>query len=222
MSSRRRRAKGSKRRAANQGTGRQSGTVLSNYHHYPGPIQMPPSQSIMIQLRNGFAGISNGAGVFGAVIPCDPSLTLSSAFGSVALFPEWTDWLALFGNVKCVQLEVKILPQSIDEVKGDTPGVLNMASNLQTTTTPTTAQSVADNSDSQIWNMLSDSTGTGRYHALRHKRSLIFASTSSPVPSSNTYGGCPGGIAFYANGLPINTGVIYVHVVGTYVLMNRT
>jgi hypothetical protein len=168
-----------------------------------------------------FSGISNGSGVFQAVIPCDPSVTLSSAWGSVPLFGEYTDWLALFGNIKCVQLEVKMLPQSIDEVKGDTPGVLCIASNLNTNTLPTSAQSLADNTDSQFWNFINDSTGIGRYHAMRHKKSLEWATTGVPVPSSNSYIGCPGAIGFYANGLPVSTGIISVHVVGTYLLMNR-
>jgi hypothetical protein len=222
MKKRSARRRGRARRATNLSTGRDTGTIVSGFRRYPGPIQMPPAQSIMIQLRNGFAGITNGSGVFGAVIPCDPSVTLSSAWGSVSLFPEYSDWLALFGQIKCVALEVKMLPQSIDEVKGDTPGVLNYSSNLQTVAVPTSAQQVADNADSNFWNVLSDSTSMGRYISLRHKKSIGWAASGTPVPSNSNYIGCPGGIAFYANGLPVNTGIIYVHVTGTYMLMNRT
>jgi len=201
---------------------RASRYMLSDYRRYPAPIQRTPRSQIVIQLRNYFLGTTNGSGVFAAVIPCDPSATLSATFGSTALFPEWSDWLALFGSVKCIQLEVKLHSATTDEVKGDVNRGLIMAGNLQNVTVPSNYTSVADNADSQSWNVLQDTTPTGRYHAIRHSRSLEWAAASLPVPSNSNYIGCPGGIAFYGDTMPANLTICTVHVVGTYKLMNRT
>jgi hypothetical protein len=183
---------------------------------------MPLNQSVMIQLRNIAIGSTNGSGVIAGVIPCDPSSTLSATFGSNPLFPEWSDWSALFQHVKCVQLEVKLLAQTSDEVKGDVNRGLVVAGNLQNITVPSNYGSVADNGDSQIWNPLQDQSSRGLYHAIRHRSSIEWASSSTPSPSSIQYVGCPGGIAIYGDTLPASLGIILLHITGTYKVSSRT
>jgi len=214
--------KKSGRRSRPYSTGRKSGVITSNFRKYPGPIQMPPSQAIMVQLRNYLNATSNGSGILAGVIPADPSSTLSATFGSTSLFPEWSDWLALFGSVRVVQLEIKLLSISLDEVKGDTSPGFIMAGNLQSTAVPSNYQSVADNADSQSWNPLQDTTSAGRYHAIRWPRTVLWASATTPAPSSLQFTGCPGGFAIYGDTLPATLKVLSIHVTGTYMLMNRT
>lgn len=175
-----------------------------------------------MQLRNSFTALSNGAGTIAGFIPCDPSVTLSATFGSVALFTEWTNVTALWSQVRCRQLSLHIYPASTDEVKGDVLPSLAISGNLQVAATPTTYQLTMDNTDSQLYPFLTDQSGKGRYHAFNHDlRRLIYSSVGTPA-STTTYSGCPGAISIFAAGLPINTVFLSISVVGTYEMMSRS
>lgn len=203
-------------------SGPSNGTVLSGYHRYPAPIKMPLSQQFRMQL-SGAVGIStNSSGVIAGVLPCDPSVTLAAPFTATAMFAEWSNLLALFTQVKCIQLDVRIVPNQVDETKGTLDAVVAIAGNLQVTTTPSAISDLSDNPDCQLYPVLLDTAGVGRYHAIRHTNRLIFSSTASPNPSSSIYTGCPGGIAFYGSGLPVSTQLMNILYYGTYVFSTRS
>jgi len=176
----------------------------------------------MVQLTNTSALLSNGSGVVAGTLVCDPSVTLTAPFSSQAIFSEWSAFANLFTQVKCVQFNVTIYPGTTDEVKGDLAAVLAFASNISATATPSSYSSVADNGDSQTYPLLLDTSARGRYIALRHRRNLGFTNTAQPVPTSNLYAGCPGGIGFYGSGFPVSTGVGSLHYSGTYIFSMRT
>lgn len=220
-----RKFKSRKRRTGGR-TMRRQAPVLSSDRKYPGPLVLQPTSITTIQLRSVFSASSDGSGIFKGVIPADPSATLSSYFGSVTMFSEWTTWTNLFNQVKCVQLEVKILPTTSDEVKGDAqPGVV-IGSNLISIAVPSIYGSVSDNPDSQIWTPLNDNSGKGRYHSMHHFRRLGWANTNDPSPKDLAgvplYIGCPGGIAIYGSGFAVSTQIFLFQAVGTYLLSNRT
>jgi hypothetical protein len=189
---------------------------------YPAPLPRSLNQRFRISLSNFFGAVSNCSGILAGVIPCDLSVTLTSAFGSVTMFPEWSSWAALFSQVRCVQLEIRCIPIYVDEVKGDSNNGLLLAGNLQSTTVPSTYQTLSDNADVQSWNPITDTGGQGRYHAISHSKLLGFTASSTPVPSANNYMGCPGGIAFYGSGYTAGINVTNIIVTGHYELMNRT
>jgi len=202
--------------------GKKRKTTMSNHRRYPAPIQFELKQGFMVQMRNLVSMTTDGSGVLAGVVPCNPNATLSSAFGSVAIFSEWTNWAALFASVKCVQLEV-ICKSKYVETKGDVPGVVVIGGNIQQGGSfPSTYATAADNTDSQTWNITNDTSGRGVYHAIRHLKKLMPAATNDPDPTGDAYIGCPGGIAFYGNALPITTSMMTVHIVGTYVVYSRT
>jgi hypothetical protein len=196
--------------------------VVSNYRRYPAPVTIPPKQGVMIQLRNHVFMSSDGTGTVAGIVPCNPNATLSSAFGSVALFPEWTNWAALFSSVKAVQLELVGKSRYV-ETKGDTPGDVIIASQFTVGTSfPSSYATAADNTDSQSWNLTDDTSGRGFYHAFSHKRSLAPSATNDPDPTGDAYIGCPGGIALFGNTLPVSTSLMSILVVGTYVVYVRS
>jgi hypothetical protein len=164
---------------------------------------------------------SNGSGLIAGFIPCDPSSTLSSTFQTVAMFTEWSSLAALFSQIRCVQLEVTFVPLSLDEVKGDTTYSISISSNLQVATTPGSYGVVDDNCDSQLYPFATDTSGRGRYHALRHSPKLGFSSIGTPA-SSTIYSGCPGAIQIFASPLANSTIYLSCQIVGTYDLMSRS
>jgi hypothetical protein len=133
------------------------------------------------------------------------------------MFPAYVNyWLNLFSQVKCVQLDMTLVPSTTDEVKGDQDAVLAIAGQLSSTTAPTAYGDVANNSDSQAYPILLDTRGMGRYHAIRHTRDLQWANSASPVPTPSIYAGCPGGIGFYGSGFPVSTTIGSIRICGTY------
>jgi hypothetical protein len=195
---------------------RQAGIITNGNRRYPGPITIPLRQVIMIQVSNSSALASNASGVIAGVIPCDPTATLSAPFTAAAMFPQFADWNLVLGQVRCVQLDVTVTPAQANETKGDINASLAIAGNVQNTTTPSSYADVMNNSDSQIYPILLDDRGLGRYHAIRHGKELGYASSVSPVPTPSLYQGCPGGIGFYGSGFPVSTTIGALRITGTY------
>jgi len=198
-----------------------SGVVHTGFRKYPGPITIPQRQTLMMQFANTLGVTSNGSGIIAGVLQCDPSITYAAPFSAIAAFSEWTDIVPLFAQVKCVQLEIIIYPTTTDEVKGDILPPLALGGSLAVGSTPASYAVVIDNTDSQEYPILLDTTGRGRYHAIRHSRNLQFAAVSSPTPSTSIYAGCPGGIAIYGGAFPANTQIASVTIRGTYLLRCR-
>jgi hypothetical protein len=177
---------------------------------------------MQIQLRNAVSMTTDGSGTLAGVIPLNPNATLSSAFGSVALFPEWTNWAALFASVKAVQLEV-IGKSCYVETKGDVPGQVIIATQFQSGTSfPSTYPTAADNTDSQSWVVTNDTSGRGFYHSYRLKSGLQPAASNDPDPTGDAYLGCPGGISLYGSLLPVSLAIVRLLVVGTYIVYSRS
>jgi hypothetical protein len=189
---------------------------------YPLMIRLPPSQKYTIQLRNQVNATSNGSGILAGFLPCDPSATLSATFQSVTQFTEWSSLTALFSQIRCLQYCARFYPATTDEVKGDILPVLAISGNLQLATAPGSYNITADNTDSQIYPFLLDTSGKGRYHSFNHDRKRLEYSSTGTPSSSTIYSGCPGAIQVYASGLPINTVSLTIHIVGTYQLMSRS
>jgi hypothetical protein len=220
---RQRRAKRTRR--PRRGRARKTGAmVMSGFTRYPGPFRVPLNQSIIFQLRNVVALSTSGAGGIAAFIPADPSATLGTQLGSVAIFPEWTSINTLFQQVRIKQLEVTLQPQQLDETKGDIVSSMVIGGNLQTALTPSSYNFVADNSDSQEWSPLNDTGGRGRYHAIKWPNNIPYANVTSPAPSSggNFAGGCCGSIQFFASALPVSSAICTIKIVGTYQFKCRT
>jgi hypothetical protein len=215
MPNRKRRPTGRKSRP------RRERKIASGYQLYPAPLSIPLGNSVRIQLRNIITVTSDGSGVVNGTIPCNPAATLSAPFPSAALFSEWTNWSTVFAQVKAVQLECTFRSAYV-ETKGDTITNLAISGNLQSNGAPGSYAVVIDNGDSQTWPLTLDTAGVGRYHAIKHKKSLQWAAIASPFPSGNNYVGCPGGIGMYGSSYPVSTHLFDILVVGTYLLSSRT
>ena len=201
---------------------RGSGTVMSGHQRLPGPINVPMSQAVMLTFRQQQALTSNSSGVIAVFISCDPSAaTVAPLVVSSALFNDWSSVFQLFKQVKCVQFDLRIEPTASNETKGDFVPNLAISGSLTTSSTPSTYQSVVDNQDSQIYPILKDQSGKGRYHAIRHTRQLEWASTASPAPSTSIYAGCPGGIGIYGDTFPVSSTIASLLITGTYLLRVR-
>jgi len=164
---------------------------------------------------------TDGSGVLAGIIPGNPNATLSSAFGSVALFPEWTNVAALFAGVRIHQLEVTVMSKYV-ETKGDIPGTVIIGTQfIVGGSFPNTYATASDNQDSQMISITNDTSGRGNYHAMRWPKAPP-AATNDPDPTGDALIGAPGGISFYGNALPISLSIIQILVVGTYVLYARS
>jgi hypothetical protein len=195
--------------------------IRSGYQLYPGPFRIPLSNSITLQLKSIVIGSTDSSGVFAAAVPCDPSATLSARLGGNAIFDEWTTIKALFSHVKCLQLEVVLRPCYV-ETKGDTVNNVAISGNLMIfTSTPTGFATVIDNADSQSYAATLDTANHGCYHAIRHKKSLLWGSVNGPTVT-DSYIGCPGGIQMYSSSLPTSTNFLNVMITGTYQFANRS
>jgi len=110
-----------------------------------------------------------------------------------------------------------------DDTKGDVPEPLAIASSTSPTlVVPSTFQQVIDNGDAQLWPVIQDYSGRGRYHACR-LTGLTWALTSTPNPgsSSGIGAGCPGSIIMYGSGYPNSVQVCSIKYTGTYLLRTR-
>jgi len=199
-------------------------TVTSGYGRYPSPISKPLNQAIVFQFRNLIAVTSNGSAVVSGTIPCDPSAILAAPFAAGAMFPEWASNIQpLFSSVKCIQLECFFQPSTVDEVKGDSTLGVAIAGNLTSIANFAISYlATMDNGDSQDWNPMLDTSGRGRYHAIRHRKSLLWGGTATPASSAAIYAGAPGGIGVYGSFPAINSQVFTIRVVGTYLLSSRS
>lgn len=189
----------------------------------PPPRQISPLQTLTILLR-GYCGVaSNGSGVVAAALPFDPSVTLAANFGGGAIFNEWTNNSNMWQNVKILQFEAEFVRVQTDDTKGDVPEPLAIASSTSPTLViPSSFQQVIDNGDSQLWPVIQDYSGRGRYHSTRLTQ-LAWALTSTPNPgvSSGIAAGCPGSIIMYGSGYPNSVQVCSIKYTGTYMLRTR-
>jgi len=186
----------------------------------PVPRSFNTAKPYLIQLRNIFSGVSNGSGLLAGSIPFDPSVTLGSPFGSVAIFDEWKSVAALFGRIKLKEFTISMTPAYIDETKGDTFGLMALCSNASgTIVTPSTYDQIADNADSVIWNPIRDQSGVAKVHSFR-PRGLGWASTATPGGVTGL--GCPGQFLILASSLPNSSTILTFKLVGTYLVDNRT
>lgn len=197
---------------------KQSGIVTNGNRRYPGPITIPLNQALMIQVGGVTALSSSAGGIIAGVLPCDPTATLAAPFSVGVMFPQYSNWSLNFSRVRCVQLDINLVPVQANETKGDIDAVLAIAGNIQNTTAPSSYADLINNSDSQIYPILLDDRGLGRYHAIRHTKALLWASSVSPVPTPSLYAGCPGGIAFYGAGFPASTQFGTIRITGTYMV----
>jgi len=198
------------------------GLVKVGFQLYPKPYKMPPTNTFLMQFRNLITITANGSGVVSGMLPCDPSATLAAPFASGAMFNEWTNVAALFSQIKCLQLECTFQSSSQDEVKGDSSIGMAIASNLTSISNFATSYlATMDNAESQSWPFIMDQSGIGRYHSMRHKRSLNWGGTATPASSAAIYAGCVGGIGIYCS-TAINLQCATVMVVGTYLLSQRS
>jgi len=189
----------------------------------PSPRQISPMQTLVVQLRGYCGAASNGSGVLAAALPFDPSATLSSTFGSGAIFSEWTSNSNQWQNVKVLQFEAEFVRVQTDDTKGDIPEPLAIASSTSPTlVVPSSFQQVIDNGDAQLWPVIQDYSGRGRYHSTRLTQ-LSWALTSTPNPgsSSGIGSGCPGSIIMYGAGYPNSVQVCSIKYTGTYLLRTR-
>jgi hypothetical protein len=206
------------------GRGRRSGKerkmVLSDGNLVPSPQRTPTSKSWVIPI-NGFTALTtSGAGTISGFLPCDPSATLSAPFSSGVMFPEWTSLATLFGQVRLVQMELRLTPCGVDETKGDVTNPLAYSPVQATASAPSSYQAVMDNAGSSLWNCLTDTSGKTRYTSIRG-RGNIFASTSSPAPSTSIYAGCPGGFGFYLTPTPVSTQICLIAIKAVYEFRDR-
>jgi len=196
--------------------------VKVGYNLYPQPYRMPATNTFLIQFRNLITITANGSGVVSGMIPCDPSATLAAPFASGAMFTEWTNVASLFSQIKCLQLECTFYPSSQDEVKGDTSIGMAIATNITSISNFATSYvATMDNAMSQSWPFIMDQSGIGRYHALKHKKSLAWGGTATPASSAAIYAGCVGGIGIYCS-TAISLQCATVMVVGTYLVSQRS
>jgi hypothetical protein len=213
--------KRSRRGPGRQRKGRGMQVVTLGTRKYPTPATINLNRVVKMQFRNFITITSNGSGIVNGILPCSPLATLAAPFPVSAMFPEYAAYSALYANVKCVQFEATFYAATSDEVKGDTSIGMAISSNLQTATAPGSYSVIADNGDSQLWPSLLDTTASGRYHAFKHGRGLLWAASGTPVPDSNAYAGCPGGIGVYGSGYANSTLIATVTVVGTYLFKSR-
>jgi hypothetical protein len=140
------------------------------------------------------------------------------------MFPEWTNWAALYGTVKVKQFQVNFVRSYLDEVKGDSFFPIAIATTYSAgLITPASINVVIDNGDSQLWPVFTDHSGGGRMHSFKFP-GLAWATTSTPNPGSSTGAqiGCPGGVLVYAASLPTSITVATIQIIGTYLLRLRT
>jgi hypothetical protein len=165
---------------------------------------------------------TDGTGTLAGVIPGNPNATLSSAFGSVALFPEWSNVAALFAAVRIRQLEITVMTKYV-ETKGDVPGTVIICTQFVSSTSfPSSYATASDNQDSQIISITNDTSGRGNYHAMSWPRKIAPAATNDPDPTGDALIGAPGGISLFGNTLPVSVSMLQILVVGTYDLFNRS
>lgn len=190
------------------------------------PLPMPSSPMVeyKITLRNNLTLTSSGGGVVNTFLQSDPSSTTSSFFGTVTQFPEWATWANLFGQVKLLQFEIRLLPVYIDDTKGDSAVPLAFGTDINPAiVVPGSYPNVLDNSDSQLWQPYRDYSGKPFYHAYKATQ-LPWASTGTPNPgfSNGVAAGCPGGIQFYGGTFPNSTAIVDVVVTGHYLLRGKS
>jgi len=207
------------------GRGRRSGQrknkmVQADGNLVPAPHRSPTSQTWLIPI-NGFTALTtSGAGTVSGFLPADPSVTLSAPFSSGVMFPEWSSLATLFGRVRLVQMELRMTPCGVDETKGDVTNPLAYSPVQATASAPSSYQAVMDNAGSSLWNVLTDTSGKTRYTALRGIGN-VFASTSSPAPSTSINAGCPGGFGFYFTPTPVSTQLCLIAIKAIYQFQDR-
>jgi len=117
-------------------------------------------------------------------------------------------------------MELRLTPCGVDETKGDVINPLAYSPVQATASAPSSYQAVMDNAGSSLWNVLSDTSGKTRYTAIRG-RGNIYASTSTPAPSTSINAGCPGGFGFYFTPTPVSTQLCLIAIKAIYEFQDR-
>jgi len=189
----------------------------------PAPMMVSTNKSFTMQFRNVVPVITSAGGVINSYISFDPSVVTQVAFGSGTQFTEWTSASSLFNTVRVKQFEIQICRTYLDETKGDDYQPLVYASvRTGVLSNPGSYQAVIDNGDSQMYNILADSSGKNHYAAVK-MRQVAWATVTTPNPGSSTgiIAGCPGGFVFYGTGYPASTQLGFMKIVGTYQFKTR-
>jgi len=216
--------KGSKRARGRAPRGRMMPANASRHDiKMPEPLFVPSMRTTTMQFSNVIFGMTNSSGVFAGYIPFDPSVTLTTFWSSAVLFNEWSTFANLWGEVKVLRFEASFAIQYIDDTKGDAPGPLMIASiSSPIATTPVNYQQVADNGDAQMWNLVSDKSGSNRFHSVKMKQ-VAWAGVTTPNPGSSNgiVAGCPGSIITYGSGYAASVALVTCKVRGLYRFRTR-
>jgi len=189
----------------------------------PRPLESRVGRTTTVILRNYATVATDSSGVHTGVIPCDPSATLSSYYGSVTMFPEWANYAALYNEVKLVQLDIRLTTTyTYDGKQAQAEPMIIAGVTSAITAAPSGYAAVADNGDAQFWPCLIDTSGRNRFHAIRFRPSA-WATVTTPNPGSSTgiSAGCPGGILLYLSSAPVSTQIATVLITGQYLLRTR-
>jgi len=220
MSSRR---KFSRRKRTNRKRTRLTPFNMNCENKLPLPMPSAPNQTLKVTLRNNLTCVSSGAGVINSFLQFDPSSTTSGTFNTVTQFPEWATWANLFGQVRLIQFEIRLLPVYIDDTKGDLAVPVAFGTDINPAiVAPGSYSNALDNADSQMWQPYRDYSGKAFYHSYKASQ-LPWASVGTPNPgfSNGVAAGCPGGIQFYGGTFPNSTAIFDVVVCGHYLLRGK-
>jgi hypothetical protein len=168
---------------------------------------------------------SDSFGVVSTFIPFNPNITLSATYLSgSAIFPEYTnDLINLFNEVKLSQFDVTIVSCVNEDTKTTAMDPLAIGSiTAASYSAPSNYATVLDCADAQVYPILFDRSGTGRFHGVRFRvASYAESSTPNPGSSSGISAGCPGAILLYADGAPASTQVGFIRYTGRYLMRTR-
>jgi len=189
----------------------------------PSPMMTPTNRTVTFQFRNVVPMNTSAGGTVNSFISFDPSATTQVTFGSGTQFTEWSAVASLFNTVRVRQFEIQICRTYLDETKGDdyTPIVYSSVRS-GILANPGNFQAVVDNGDSQMYSILTDTSGKNHFAATR-MRQIAWATVSTPNPGSSNgiLAGCPGGYIFFGSGLPASVTLGFVKIVGTYQFRTR-
>lgn len=201
------------------------GYTVTNDVKVPAPISIPTMRTHRFVLRGTCPLLANSSGEVAAVIPFDPSATLSSTYlGGSVIFDEYKSLSVLYSELKVRKFEITIYSAYTDANFGSNqPSPLAICSNSGATyTNPGSYAAVMDNGDSQMYPIAFDNSGTGRFHSVT-MRVAAYALTATPNPGSSTgiSAGCPGHIALYAQNFQASVRVGQIRYVGEYIFRSR-
>jgi hypothetical protein len=152
--------------------------------------------------------VSSGTGTLGISIPFDPSTSGYS-------FAEWSNYAALYGEIKFVAMEIQITPL-LPAVSG-TP--LFVGYRFDTNVAPTAIAQVSQLASCRAYNIMRDTT-SGSFRMIARARGPLNWSPTSVVVT-NAYAGCPGSIQMFGSNYPVASNIALVRVRGIYAFRGR-